>query len=138
MSHPLAALTQKLTWQLYELDKQLSSFDEQLALLDQKTQENQQKIIGSSEIPACILPEQEMARLNFMLIQQKQQDDYTTQKKTLLSQRELIKERHIRLKTELKMIEKHQAAKQKHELLQTLRTQQNTVDERFIQYREQA
>lgn len=73
-----------------------------------------------------------------MLNQQQQQDDCTVQKKTLISQQELLKARHIRLKTELKMIEKHQNAQLKEKQQQDLRSQQSTSDEWFIQHREQA
>lgn len=138
MNHSLFALTRKITWQLQEIEHQLLAFNQELTNLDQKIQENQQKILISCTIQAFILPEQEIARLNFMLNQQQHQDDYTSQKTRLVSQQELLKARHTGLKKELKMIKKHRNAQLKEKQQQDLIAQQFTSDEWFIQHREQA
>ena len=87
---------------------------------------------------AHIHPEREMARLNFMLTQQQQHDDFNAHKKVFHSQLEHLAHRELRLKTELKMIEKHQQAKHQQIQHQQQLAQQYASDERFIQHRELA
>lgn len=127
------ALLKTLTWQRNELNQQLLDIEQLLASLDKKIQEFQQQITGSQSSKTSIIPEQEVARFHFAVVQQQQQSDCFTEKKLALSQQSMIREQRIRLSTTLKMLEKHRDAQQSIQQHQALLTQQNNSDEWIIQ-----
>jgi chromosome segregation ATPase len=138
MNKTLHALMTKLQWQLTALEQQLQTLEKQLDAVELQCQENQQKITNACAIPAFILPEREIARLNFMICQSQHQDELTTKKTDLLSQKRTLTEKKIRLNTELKMLEKHQENKLKILLQQTALAEQKKADEWVLQQREPA
>lgn len=138
MNKTLQALMTKLQWQLRALDEQLQTLEQQLEALELQCQENQQKITNACAIPAFILPEREIARLNFMICQSQHQDELNTRKTELLSQKAMLTTKKIRLNTELKMLEKHQENKLKSKQQQTALAEQNKADEWVLQRREPA
>lgn len=138
MNKTLPALMTKLQWQLSELSHQLQALEEQLTELEQERQENQQTITNAYAIPAFILPEREIARLNFLICQSQRQDELNSMKTDLLSQKNTLTTRKIRLNKELKMLEKYLESQLKNNQQQAALTAQNNVDEWVIQQREPA
>lgn len=59
------------------------------------------------EIPAHIIPEQEISRLNFVIARQQQYDDLQMRAMDYEKLLAIFQERHLRLKTELKTLEKY-------------------------------
>lgn len=136
MNKTLRALLTQLECQRNALNQQLLAIEQQLLNLEQKCQESQQKISNSCTIPAIILPEQEMARLHFILREQQYQDDWSGQKTALHAQKAVLKSRQIRLNTELKLLEHYQDQQLKQTQRQALLTQQNKSDEWVVQRRD--
>ena len=127
------ALFTKLQWQLQEVCQTLLDLEKEMSVLDKEITDNQQKIFNSCIIPAFILPEQEIARVHFMTLQNKNQEQLHTRKTMLLAEQTTLQREQIRLNTELKMLEKHQNGKLKIQQQQALQTQQNNSDEWILQ-----
>ena len=108
MSQTLRALSSKLKIQLSELYLNVQSIELKLADLENQYHESLQNISSASVIPEHLQPEQEMARLHFILCEQQNLDNLNATKTTLLTELNLLKEKHLRLNTELKRIEKYQ------------------------------
>lgn len=138
MNKTLQALMTKLQWQLTDLDNQLQALDQQLDHLEQLLNDNQQKIDKACEIPAFIVPEKEIARLNFIIGESQKQDSLSQSKTELLSQKSRLTTRKIRLNIELKMLEKHQSNQQTNERLKEIVTEQKNADEWALQQKEPA
>lgn len=138
MNKTLQALMTKLQWQLTDLDKQLQALDLQLEHLETMLDDNQQKIDKACATPALIVPEKEIARLNFIIAESQKQDSLTLSKTELQSQKSRLTTRKIRLNTELKMLEKHQSNQQTNERLKGIVTEQNNMDEWVLQQKEPA
>lgn len=138
MNKTLSALMTKLKWQLADMDKQLQLINKQLDELEQRLNENQQKIDKACEIPAFILPEKEIARLNFMIGESQRQEELNTGKTELLSQKNNLTSRKIRLNTELKMLERHQANQLVAKRFQAILIEQKNTDEWVLQQRDLA
>ena len=138
MSKTLDALSTKLTWQLNELSQPMSVIEQQLVVLEQQVQTSQQHIINASEIPTTILPEQEMARLQFILHEQQQQDTFNTRKTALSSELTTLQAKHLRLKTELKRLEQYQDNQRQDLQQQALLTQYKQADEWSLLHRDRA
>lgn len=108
MSNSLDALSTKLNCQLTELSQSISIIEQQLEALDEQYQQSQQQIINASAISAKILPEQEMARLQYILHLQQQQDKLNTARADLKAELTTLQAKQLRLKTELKRLERYQ------------------------------
>lgn len=133
MTDALNALSRKLTGQRQILRQKLQSIEQLIANYDQKIQDNQQKILNPCTMSASIQPEQEMARLRFMLNQQTKQESLTSEKKALEQERVLFNARDLRLNRELKMIEKVQQSHLLARQQTAQRTAQHRVDEWALQ-----
>lgn len=138
MNKTLCALMTKLQWQLTELDQQLQILEQQRDVMKEQLRENQNSITRASAIPACILPEKEIARLHFMIGESQKQDELITIQAELLSQKNQVISRQIRLNTELKMLEKHQNNQLVQKQRQAVLLEQNNSDEWVLQQRELA
>lgn len=138
MNKTLSALMTKLEWQLTELEQQLQTLEQQLDVLKEQLDENQNNITRASAVPAFILPEKEIARLNFMIGESQKQDKLNTVQAELLAQKNHVTSRKIRLNTELKMLEKHQNNQLANKQLQAVLIEQNNTDEWVLQQRELA
>ena len=129
MNKTLFALISNLEWQLNDLHQEQLILDEQGLKLDKTLQLEHDIWLKASVIYQVILPEQEMARLQFMLNQEQKKDALNEEKKRLLSQQEALTSRKNRLNLELKMLEKYQANQAKVDLHQMIVKQQNATDD---------
>lgn len=108
MNKSLVALISKLQWQLAEIRQYLQENNEKKALLQSKLEELKNQIQQGYTTPSQINPEQEMARLNFIIKNQQSYENLLVEKKEIEWQGSQIKEREIRLKKELKMLDIYQ------------------------------
>lgn len=129
MSKTLDALSTQLTWQLSELNQNISIIEQQLADLNQQYESGQQRIMNANDMPATILPEQEMARLQFILHQQQLLDKLNHTRETLRAELNVLQARQLRLKTELKRLELYQEQQRLHQKQQAVLTQYKQADE---------
>lgn len=138
MSKALNALSSQLSWQLNDLNHHLLAIEQDLEALEQDYQTSQNKIIKASEIPLAILPEQEMARLHYMLHEQQQQDALNARKTALNSEYATLQAKQLRLKTELKRLQ-HYQERQENIMKQEIQLRQyQQADEWSLLHREQA
>ncbi|MCW0218341.1 MAG: hypothetical protein OJI67_08470, partial [Prosthecobacter sp.] len=97
-----------------------------------------ENITKACATPAHLLPEQEVARLNFMICQQQTQDVLTTCKKDLLSQQSTLLARKLRLDTESNMLRHYEDNQKEAKRKQDLVHEQNALDEWVVQQGEPA
>lgn len=135
MNKTLDALNSKLTWQLNEISQHLQTNAEELTKLQERLDAMQTKIHKGYVIPAIINPEQEIARLNFIVHHQQEQDYLKLEKKELNLRHSQLQERQLRLNSELKMLEKYQEKQQKIEEKTRQALQQHANDEWVLQRR---
>lgn len=138
MKKTLCALIKKVQWQLNDLNQEQGLIEQEIALLAKKITDNQQKIDEASNISAFILPEQEIARLNFILRQQQDQEVIKANKMALISQQTSLASRKKRLVIELTLLEKHQHNQSILQKKESNRIQQNNADEWALQSRDHA
>lgn len=129
MNKTLNALMTKLTWQLQELDLQMQEINQQQTALALQLTEKEEQIAKACDTSALIFPEKEIARLNFIIQCQQQMDQVKSQKKELNDYLAQLQVRQLRLKTELKMLEKYQTQKQSERKKQDQQQQQSASDE---------
>lgn len=138
MNNTLQALSNKLSWQLNDLSLAILAIEQQLQMLETCYQSSENKIINASDIPSQILPEQEMARLNFILHEQQQQDEINNRKTALHSDLAKLQAKQLRLTTELKRLEHYQERQSIHLRQQNQLAQYNQADEWSLTHRERA
>lgn len=135
MNKTLKALSTKLKWQLNDLCLQLQTVEQQLAKITKQSLDNRKRIDNACHIPAIIVPEQEIARLHFIISQQQSLDDLKIEQQHLKSKKESLQLRQKRLNIELKMLEKYQLTQRESKHTAALKTQQNDSDEWILQRR---
>ncbi|MFC3909488.1 hypothetical protein ACFORL_10450 [Legionella dresdenensis] len=133
MNKTLAALKTRIDWQLNEVKQQQAVLNEEITVLDEQMQVNAGQISEACASPVYLLPEQEIARLNFVIRQQQLQDELTRKKDQLMTQQEILRQKQTRLGTELKMLEKYLEQKAKEHAKNQEKEQQNFIDEWAIQ-----
>ncbi|MCE3044276.1 hypothetical protein [Legionella sp. 16cNR16C] len=115
MNHALTSLMARLKSQLEELNTEQLALKEKIRTLDKAALLIKSRLLDALKIPACILPEQEISRLHFIISEQQKHDDLQNQKmdyeKLLFS----YKESHLRLSTELKLLRKYQDRRDQNE-----------------------
>lgn len=137
MSHALESLSKKLTWQLHDLNGLIQDIKQRIKRVESEFLACDEKIKQVNQIPEHILPEQEMARLQFILHQQQQQDNLSTQKIDLTAQYDVLQAKQLRLKVELKRIETYQQQQNESRRQQAQIAQYKQDDEWSLLHREQ-
>jgi hypothetical protein len=135
MNKTLAALIIKLSWQLKEINLVQEEIIQELTKLHKKLAVTQEKIQQACSIPVIINPEQEISRLNFIVRCQQEYENLSIEKKEFESRQAQLKERQLRLNTELKMLEKYQLKQKKNEQHNALSLEQKEHDELALQRR---
>lgn len=138
MNKTLQALMTKIQWQRNELNQQIQTLEKQMGDLRQQWNHSRQRTEQACAQPARLVPEQEMARLNFMICQQQQQDELQVRQQGLQEQQALLSIKKHRLDTELRMLEKYQGKQQEQQRQQGLLAEQHRADEWTLQRGEQA
>lgn len=136
MNKTLTALTTKLSWQLKEVNQAITDLEQRLQTLQQKLNKLSEQIHQACSIPAIIHPEQEIARLNFIIRSQQTQENLLLEKKEQESQQSQLQTRQLRLNTELKMLEKYLLKQKKKAQLNVLSAEQKEQDEWYLQKKE--
>ncbi|RAP36958.1 hypothetical protein B1207_05880 [Legionella quinlivanii] len=115
MNQALTSLMTRLKSQLEELNTEQLALKEKIRTLDKAALLIKSRLLDALKIPACILPEQEISRLHFIISEQQKHDDLQNQKmdyeKLLFS----YQESHLRLSTELKLLRKYQDRREQNE-----------------------
>lgn len=135
MNRTLTALMIKLSEQLNNTQDQLDKIKEQIQSLQQELQITQEKVQAACTLSGSIQPEQEIARLNFIIQNQQQIDVLVLQKKTLEAHYLQNQERQVRLNSELKMLQHYQEKQQKSTEQKIALSQQQAIDEWVLQKR---
>ncbi len=129
MNNTLRALASKLSWQINALEQRLNTIQQQLTALEQQIEAHHQTISEASVISEHIRPEQEMARLHFLLCEQTKIDQLNAVHITLQTEKNELITKQLRLRTELKQLERYEARKQIHQQQQMILNEQKNTDE---------
>ncbi len=129
MNKILNALKAKLNSQLSALSLSRQKIDEELLSLQEKKRLKEEQIRKASATPAIIIPEQEIARLNFIVRSHQDYEHLAIEVKEKESHLDTLKERYLRLNIELKMLEKHFENQLKKETEKALSLEQKNLDE---------
>jgi hypothetical protein len=136
MTNSMHALITKLSWQLQEVNQGLEALSNTLKAIQDKQQANAQEIQQARASTALMNPEQEIARLNFIMRCQQNQDRLDLEKKDLVAQQLHLNARQLRLSTELKMLEKYQLQQQRYQQQEANgRAQKNSDEQALGQWR---
>lgn len=132
MNNSLNTLIKKIQFQIEELDQQIAAASDKIKQIDEQLGAIRDSLEKSLTIPAFILPEKEISRLNFIIKQQQSIDEIGTEKTQYESQITCIENRKKRLKIELKMLEKYQAKVQEKTLKIAQKKDATDQDEFFV------
>ncbi len=133
MSRTLNALLTQLTWNLHRVYNRLNLVHQNIETVDEELQNNKSVTAESCVVSNLIIPEQEIARTNFLMQQQQQQHQLATHKETLLSEQQQLLTQQTDLKRAIKRLEKHQEDTFKRNQQHLERTHQNNSDEWVLQ-----
>ncbi len=130
MNQTLQALSSKLSYQLNELNQAIRLITEKITRLEMQFQLGQQIILDANQaLTTHLIPEQEMARLHYILSAQQHQDNLHTQQHTLLAERDLLEKKRQRLHIECKQFERYMQAQQNKIQQFKAKIQQHQADE---------
>lgn len=118
----MKALFKKIKWQQQKLTHELFMTTQHLESITQDLHAAMNKM----SVPILILPEMEMARMNYIIQKQQQHDELTIRKTVLLAEQ-------TRLNIDQNLLEKHQHTKVENQRLRAKQVQQNTMDEWVLQ-----
>ncbi|KTC68308.1 hypothetical protein Lbir_2910 [Legionella birminghamensis] len=107
MNLALSSLMNKLKKQIEALNNEQLTVREKIKTLEMEAVGIKAELAKALEIPAHIIPEQEISRLNFVIARQQQYDDLQMRAMDYEKLLAIFQERHLRLKTELKTLEKY-------------------------------
>ncbi|ARG96959.1 hypothetical protein [Legionella micdadei] len=136
MNKTLLALMNKLSWQLNEVKQLSQAVDEEQRTIEKTLDDLHQQIHKAYATPAIINPEQEIARLNFIIQQQQKYDNLSIKNKELNTKLSQLYDRKVRLQIELKMLEKYQEKQRVISIKNDISLQQNANDEWILQRKE--
>ena len=136
MSHPLQAMMVKLNWQLNELNLHLHEAQRQIQAVEQQIEEIDQHMNQTGLKSLLINPEFEINRLNFITQQQEMKIELITVLKDHHDVEAKLNDKILRVKTELKMLEKYLDREALSQKEQQKKVQDNAMDEWVIQRRE--
>jgi hypothetical protein len=129
MNNTLRSLASKLSWQINALEQRISIIHQQLTELEIQRQVQQQTISEASAISAIIHPEQEMARLHFLLCEQTKHDHLNASYTALQTEKNELLSKKLRFQTELKQLEKYVDRQDIQRQQQVLLNEQKNTDE---------
>lgn len=104
MNKTLADLMKKLSIQIEEIDQHRQQITWKLISLEKKCDEIQEKTHSATITTAIVHPEQEIARLAFLMKNQQLEERIQEEKKALVAQAQQLEIRQRRLNLELKML----------------------------------
>lgn len=138
MNKTLSALKTKLLWQIQELDQQALRINQALKQLREELLTLRQTVQQACLTPAHLLPEQEVSRLNFMVLKQHEEDQLLIKMKELVAQEDAILLKKLRLDTEMAMLGKHEENQRQAKRKEKSTREQNALDEWVLQQGEPA
>lgn len=135
MSTALNALMTKLNWQLNDLNEHLALAHAESLRMEQQITELEQQINQSCFSPVIINPEFEINRLNFITQEQTKLALLTSHLKENQDLETKLNAKIMRVKTELKMLEKYLQRETLFQHSEQQKIQSNALDEWVIQKR---
>lgn len=136
MSQPLQAMLVKLSWQLNELNLHLHEVQKKIQTVEQQIGEIDQHMNQTGLKSLLINPEFEINRLNFITQQQEKKIEMVAVLKDHHEVEAKLNDKILRVKTELKMLEKYLDREALSQKEQQKKAQDNAMDEWVIQRRE--
>ncbi|KGP63301.1 hypothetical protein EP47_09215 [Legionella norrlandica] len=140
MTQPILALMKKLNRQLNEFSFHLQSVENASLEVICQLQELEKELHppSPSPLPMSINPEFEINRLNYITQKQRKKDELELDLKNHKMLEDKLKDKILRVKTELNMLEKYFEREQQVQKRQQQIVQDNALDEWVIQQKEPA
>lgn len=129
MSKTIRALMTKIQWQISGEQQRLEQLVTEQKALQLQLNDSRARTEQACAQPARLLPEQEMARLNFMMNQQQQQARLQSQIEERQAHHRQITEKIRRLNMELHLLETYQEKQCAKARQSRLNAEQNRADE---------
>jgi len=129
MNKTLRALMTKIQWQRNELFQQQQALETQGQQIEELLSASQTRTEQACAQPARLLPEQEMARLNFMMNEQQEQARLYSQQQEIQAGQHSLTEKIRRLDTELNMLERYQEKQKEQARHSRVLAEQQRADE---------
>ncbi|MGQ3891452.1 hypothetical protein [Legionella sp. CNM-4043-24] len=129
MSKTIRALMTKIQWQISGEQQRLEQLVTEKKALQLQLNDSRARTEQACAQPARLLPEQEMARLNFMMNQQPQQARLQSQIEERQVHHRQITEKIRRLNMELHLLETYQEKQSAKARQSRLNAEQNRADE---------
>lgn len=136
MNRPIDSLLITLKWKQHGLCNQLLAVEKQLRSVEHDIQDNQQKTNESCALTPVIIPEHDIARSHFFIVQQQNQQELRLNQTALQSDQQDLITQQKNLNRTLKMLEKHHHASVQIQQKNVLRNEQNSLDEWALQRRD--
>lgn len=133
MMKSLNAFVKKLTWQLDELTQAQFAIEQQLADTAHQIDACARSMQSSRTKAGVIIPEQEIAHGYFLQQKQWELDQLQQNKSALLIQKDNLNQEQVRLKIDLKRLDKHKDKTLKNETHRALTTHFKNMDEWVLQ-----
>ncbi|KTD51319.1 hypothetical protein [Legionella quateirensis] len=135
MSQTLTALMTRLTWQNNELSIHLQAAENESRIVMQQIQELEHLINQSCIASISINPDLEINKLNFLTQQQEKKEELLMILKNHQALEAKLKDKLLRIKTELKMLEHYMEREEQASRQQHIKSQENTLEEWVLQNR---
>jgi len=129
----IKALFTRLSWQLEELQQQITTIQTQLAQYQEHIKNLEKTLENNGTRDTHIHPEKEMSRLSFTLKTQGECDQIMGQYREESMELSRLLDKQIRLKTELRLLEKFQTTQQEKSRVDTIEQENRALDEWALQ-----
>ncbi|KTD35299.1 hypothetical protein Lmor_0746 [Legionella moravica] len=135
MSQTLTALMTRLTWQNNELSIHLQAAEDESRIVMQQILELEHTINQSCITSMSINPELEINKLNFLTQQQEKKDELVMILKNHQALEAKLKDKLLRIKTEIKMLEQYMEREQDASRQHQIKSQEGALEEWVLQNR---
>ncbi|CAM2806706.1 hypothetical protein [Legionella worsleiensis] len=135
MSKTLKALMTRLNWQTNEVSLELHNTEHESRMVEQQIKELEQKISQTCITSININPELEINKLNFLTQQQEKKEELQMILKNHQTLEAKLKEKLLRIKTELKMLERYLEREEQTAKKHQVKAQENALEEWVLQQR---
>lgn len=135
MSQTLTALMTRLNWQNNELSIHLQAAENESRIVMQQIQELEYTINQSCITSMSINPELEINKLNFLTQQQEKKDELVMILKNHQALEAKLKDKLLRIKTEIKMLEQYMEREQQASRQHQIKSQEDALEEWVLQNR---
>ena len=136
MNGSLNALLTKLSWQKIEVGEQVHATEQEILRLNEEISALSQQLNYAHSPSKLINPEWEINRLNFNLHLQEQKSTLDASLKEQQELGQMLQQKLLRIKTELKVLEQYLARKTSELCQEQKKQEEQALEEWVIQKRE--